>query len=119
MHDKELVMEVLRQIEEAAAKIAVRFQAIHKVSDFTDSPVGVDKMDAICMMLIVIGESLQNLDKITGGKLLPQYREVAWKKAKGMRDILPHPTNWATIVVATEKAIPSMKSAKISWTPPL
>jgi hypothetical protein len=30
---------------------------------------------------------------------------------------LPHPTNWATIVVATEKAIPSMNSAKISWTP--
>ena len=67
MHDKELVMEVLRQIEEAAAKIAARFQAIHKVSDFTDSPAGVDKMDAICMMLIVIGESLKNLDKITGG----------------------------------------------------
>jgi len=28
MHDKKLVMEVLRQIEEAAAKIAARFQAI-------------------------------------------------------------------------------------------
>jgi uncharacterized protein with HEPN domain len=90
MHDKELVMEVLRQIEEAAAKIAARFQAIHKVSDFTDSPAGVDKMDAICMMLIVIGESLKNLDKITGGKLLPQYGAVDWKKAKGMRDILTH-----------------------------
>jgi uncharacterized protein with HEPN domain len=90
MHDKELVMEVLRQIEEAAAKIAARYQAIHKVSDFTDSTAGVDKMDAICMMLIVIGESLKNLDKITGGKLLPQYGEVDWKKAKGMRDILTH-----------------------------
>ena len=85
MRDKELVMEVLRQIEEAAAKIAARFQAIHKVSDFTDSPAGVDKMDAICMMLIVIGESLKNLDKITGAKLLPRYREVDWKKAKGNR----------------------------------
>ena len=42
MHDKELVMEVLRQIEEAAAKIAARFQAIHKVSDFTDNPAGND-----------------------------------------------------------------------------
>ena len=90
MHDKELVMEVLRQIEEAAAKIAARFQAIHKVSDFTGSPAGVDKMDAICMMLIVIGESLKNLDKITGANLLPRYGEVDWKKAKGMRDILTH-----------------------------
>ena len=29
LRDKELVMEVLRQIEKAAAKIGVRFQAIH------------------------------------------------------------------------------------------
>jgi uncharacterized protein with HEPN domain len=90
MHDKELAIEVLRQIEEAAAKIATRFQAIHQVSDFTDSSSGVDKMDAICMMLIVIGEALKNLDKITDGTLLLQYNEVDWKKAKGMRDILTH-----------------------------
>ena len=47
-------------------------------------------MDAICLMLIVIGESLKNLDKITEGKLLPQYPEVDWKNAKGMRDIITH-----------------------------
>lgn len=90
MRDKELVLEVLRQIEEAAAKIIARFQVVGHVSDFTDNPAGVEKMDAICMMLIVIGESLKNLDKITGGKLLPQYPEIDWKKAKGMRDILTH-----------------------------
>lgn len=42
------------------------------------------------MMLIVIGESLKNLEKITGGMLLPQYPEVDWKKAMGMRDIITH-----------------------------
>jgi uncharacterized protein with HEPN domain len=47
-------------------------------------------MDAICMMLIVIGESLKNLDKITEGTLLGTYPNVDWKKAKGMRDILTH-----------------------------
>jgi uncharacterized protein with HEPN domain len=90
MRDKELVMEVLRQIEEAGAKIVDRFKAIHQVTDFTDSTAGVEKMDAICMMLIVIGESLKNLDKLTDGTLLPQYPAVDWKKAKGMRDILTH-----------------------------
>jgi len=90
MRDKELALEVLRQIEEAATKIITRFETIDQVSDFTDSSVGVDKIDAICMMLIVIGESLKNLDKITDGTLLPQYPEVYWKKAKGMRDILTH-----------------------------
>ena len=88
MHDKELVLEVLNQIKEAATKISSRFQTIRQVSDFSDNDAGVEKMDAICMMLIVIGESLKNLDKITDGELLPQYPEVDWKKAKGMRDIL-------------------------------
>ena len=73
MHDGELRLEVLRQIEE---KIMVRFESIRQVSDFTDSSGGMDKMDAICMMLIVIGESLKNLDKITKGKLLPQQQAL-------------------------------------------
>ncbi len=90
MPDNELVFEVLRQIEEAADKIVTRFAAIRQVSDLTGSPAGVDKLDAICMMLIVIGESLKNLDKITNGTLLPRYPEVDWKKAKGMRDIITH-----------------------------
>lgn len=90
MHDLELVREILRQIDAAAGKILTRFQTIGKVTDFTDSPAGEDKLDAICMMLIVIGESLKNLDKITDGTFLSRYPEVDWKKAKGMRDILTH-----------------------------
>ena len=41
-------------------------------------------------MLIAIGESLKNLDKITGGSLLAKYPEVDWKGAKGARDIISH-----------------------------
>ena len=90
MYDCDVVSEVLRQIEEAAEKIITRFEAVRQVSDLSDSPAGVDRLDAICMMLIVIGEALKNLDKITGGTLLSQYSEVDWKKAKGMRDIITH-----------------------------
>ena len=90
MRDKELALEILRQIEDAAEKTIVRFKPIDKVADFTDSPAGVEKMDAICMMLIVIGEALKKLDKVTEGELLPEYPQVDWKKAKGMRDILTH-----------------------------
>ena len=90
MYNKELVLEVLQQIENAAEKVLKRFHLISSPPGFTDSPDGVEKMDAICMRLIVIGESLKNLDKITSGTLLPQYPDVDWKKAKGMRDILTH-----------------------------
>jgi uncharacterized protein with HEPN domain len=40
------------------------------------------------MMLIAIGESLKNLDKVTGGTLFSRYPEVDWKGAKGIRDII-------------------------------
>ncbi|MBT8368333.1 MAG: hypothetical protein KJP23_26870 [Deltaproteobacteria bacterium] len=45
MRGKVFVMEVLRQIEEAAAKIFDRFQIPNQVVDFTDSPTGVDNMN--------------------------------------------------------------------------
>ena len=43
MRDKDLTLEVLRQIKEAADKILFRFQPIENVSDFTDSPRGMGK----------------------------------------------------------------------------
>lgn len=90
MYDKELAIEILHQIEIATQKVIQRFQVINNPNDFADTAVGMEKMDAICMMLIVIGESLKNLDKISGQKLLKQYPNVDWKKAKGMRDIITH-----------------------------
>jgi len=88
MFDKELVLEILRQIEDTATTILKRFEKVKTASDFTDSPGGVEKMDSICMLLIVIGEALKNLDKKTDGELLARYSDIDWKKAKGMRDIL-------------------------------
>ncbi len=111
MRDKELALETLGQIEEAATKIINRFEPIKQVSDFTDISAGIDKMDAICMMMIVIGEALKNLDKITEGKLLSRYPEVDWKKAKGMRDILTHhyaDINAETVFFTCERKIPQL-----------
>ena len=53
----QLVIEVLTHIEKASAKILSRFSDIQDPSDFMDTAEGAIKMDAICMMLIVIGES--------------------------------------------------------------
>lgn len=72
MYDKELVRDILSQILEASQKVSQRFSGIETVSDFTDSPEGMEKLDSICMLLIAIGESLKNIDKITGNALLVQ-----------------------------------------------
>ncbi|MBW8001429.1 MAG: DUF86 domain-containing protein [Planctomycetes bacterium] len=90
MYDKDLVLEVLGQIRTASQTILDRFKSIKGVSDFTDSSAGREKLDSICMLLIVIGESLKKLDKISQGSLLPKYSQIDWKKAKGLRDIISH-----------------------------
>jgi uncharacterized protein with HEPN domain len=90
MFDKELVNSVLLQIDEAIEKIQTRSTGIDSSSFFTDSPSGMEKLDGICMLLMAIGESLKNVDKITDGKLLKKYPEIDWTGVKGFRDIVAH-----------------------------
>lgn len=90
MYDVELVKEILIQIKLALKTVKERFEPIKSVDTFTDTPKGKEKLDSICMLLIAIGESLKNIDKITDKKLLVNYDEVDWKGAKGMRDIISH-----------------------------
>ena len=90
MYDKQVVLDILNQIHEAIQRIIRRSEPIVKVEDFTNSPDGEDKLDGICMLIIAIGESLKNIDKITNNELLPKYPEIDWKGVKGMRDIITH-----------------------------
>ncbi len=64
MFDKELVIEILSQILNSSNTISVRFDPIKNVEDFTNSPEGMEKLDAICMQLIAIGESLKKLTRL-------------------------------------------------------
>ena len=90
MFDKELVLEILHQIHQSTQTVKTRFEPINSANDFSGSPRGMEKLDAICMQLIAIGESLKNLDKVTSNSLLPQYPQIDWKKVKGLRDIITH-----------------------------
>ena len=90
MYDKELALEILTQIQASAQKIIKRFELINSPEDFTKSDTGLEKLDAICMQLITIGESLKSLDKITDKSLLSRYKQVDWKRAMGLRDIITH-----------------------------
>lgn len=70
MFDKNLVLSILRQIDESLEKIKGRAVQIYSVDDFINSPSGMEKLDSICMQFITVGEALKNIDKITSGGLL-------------------------------------------------
>ena len=48
-NDKELIIEILQQIDNALDVILYRFKPVKTVSDFTDSPRVMKKLDSICM----------------------------------------------------------------------
>jgi len=90
MYDIELVKEILGQILWSAQTIAKRFAPITSAEDFVASELGLEKLDAICMQLIAIGESVKHLNKVTAGELLFRYPQIEWKRVMGMRDVLSH-----------------------------
>jgi uncharacterized protein with HEPN domain len=90
MYDIELVKEILRQVLWSARTIGKRFAPIASPEDFVASESGLEKLDAICMQLIAIGESVKNLEKVTAGELLARYPQIEWKRVMGMRDVISH-----------------------------
>ena len=84
------VWHTLIKIELAINRLQERTAAIHTVNDFLLTPSGMEKLDAACMVLIAIGESIKNLDKLTAGHLLPTYPSIPWKRVMGMRDVIAH-----------------------------
>ena len=90
MSDTPLVIEIVSQILSAVERILLRFEPVDSISFLLDSEAGLEKLDAICMQLIAIGESLKNLDKVAGKELLKSHPQIDWKSAKGMRDIISH-----------------------------
>jgi len=111
MYDKELVIEILKNIAWSIDQIIKRFQTIKSSDDFISDDVGCEKLDSICMQLINIGEALKQIDKLTKNKLLENYPGVDWKKAKGMRDVITHhyfDIDAETVFVVCSEHIPWM-----------
>ena len=90
MFDKELVLDSLQKIKAMLDLILERASVVDTPNDFLCSPSGMMRLDAICMNLIALGETVKGLDKLTGGQLLPNYPEIYWKGVMGMRDKISH-----------------------------
>lgn len=89
-HKKEIALGILKQIEQAILRLQERTAHIKCADDFLLSPEGTEKLDAACMLLIAIGESLKSLDKVTEKQLLSTYPTIPWNNVMGVRDIIAH-----------------------------
>ena len=90
MYDKSLIIDLLKQVDEAIHRVERRFEGIRNPDDFIKSDEGLDRLDSIAMMLIAIGENIKAIDKISEKTILQKYPEIHWPGVKGVRDILAH-----------------------------
>jgi len=90
MPDMSLIREKLLQIEESLNRIARRSSSIRSPDDFTANEDNLDKLDAIAMMLIAVGESFKKIDLETDREWLIKYPEIDWHGVIGLRNVLAH-----------------------------
>jgi uncharacterized protein with HEPN domain len=116
MFDRELLVADIKNIIWSLQQISTRFQVIQSSDDFLKDDTGLEKLDSICMQLINIGEVLKQIDKLTDSRLLVNYPDIDWKKAKGMRDITTHhyfDIDAETIYAVCEEHVPEMKNVMV------
>ena len=90
MRKVEYVLTALAKIEQTVERVLANSQQITSYNYYYMSPAGMERLESTCMLLIAIGESIKGIDKITNKELLPQYPQVDWKGAMGIRDIIAH-----------------------------
>ncbi len=71
MSNMEMLAELLRQTLDAVERIIKRFEPVDSADFFTDTAGGMEKLDAICMLLIAVGESLKKSNCSVAPHLCP------------------------------------------------
>jgi uncharacterized protein with HEPN domain len=90
MSDANLLRERLEDVLEAIKRIPRRFAAVPSADYFIQTDDGKDRLDAICMILIAVGEAFKQIDQKTEGKMLAKYPGIDWSGVKGVRDVIAH-----------------------------
>ncbi len=90
MHKQELLLSILQKVAQSIERIIHNSENIDNYQYYYLTPAGMERLESTCMLLIAIGESIKGIDKLTNKQLFPQYPEIDWKGAMGIRDIIAH-----------------------------
>ena len=110
--DKEIALDSLKKIKTMLELIIERAKVVKTPDDFLRSPGGMMRLDAICMNLIALGETVKGLDKQTNAQLLKNYPDVYWRGVMGIRDKISHhyfEMDTDVVFQTLEEDIPKMK----------
>jgi len=90
LSDAIYLSERLEGILVVLERIPRRFMGIDSAMDFQRNDDGQDRLDAICMSLVAVGEAFRQIDAKTEGRFLAQYPEIDWHGVIGVRNVIAH-----------------------------
>ena len=90
MYEADALIDRLESVLAALERIPRRCADIASAEAFEQSEEGRDRLDAICMVLIAVGEAFRKIDRRTKGRLLARYPEVEWRGVIGVRNVIAH-----------------------------
>ena len=85
MSDRSLVTERLKDVLEALERIPRRFAGITASEDFFDNPEGQDRLDAICMVLVAVGEAFKQSRQANGRQAAGLHLEPIFEDDSGWK----------------------------------
>ncbi|MDR0327729.1 MAG: DUF86 domain-containing protein [Planctomycetaceae bacterium] len=88
--DKEIVIDLFRQIVEHLEMTQKSFEVVPTVAFFQATHTGKEKLASICMFLMVVGELVKKIDKLTHGAVLMRYTYIDWRRIISFRNIVAH-----------------------------
>ena len=88
--DKAIVIDLLQQVVEHLDLARKSFGVVTEVNFFSSSHIGKEKLASICMFLMVVGEQIKKIDKLTNGVLLSKYPDIEWRRIMTFRNIVAH-----------------------------
>ena len=109
---KALVIEYLELMIDKSNLVIERNKSIVNVYDFLISPERMEKFDAACMLIQVIGETAKKIDDWTSSNLFCNYPDVYWRGVFGCRNIISHEyanIDYEIIWVVITKHLPPLK----------
>jgi len=87
---KDVLLDLLELIIEKSTLVINRNKQIQTINDFLSSPERMEKFDAACMLIQVIGETAKKIDDRTHSNLFKLYPQVYWRGVFGCRNIISH-----------------------------
>ena len=86
----EIIHETLLNIRKSISMLLEWNVGVQSTDEWTDSPSGMQKLAANCMLIEAIGEAIRKIEKRASREFLNQCPEIPWQDVMSMRNHIAH-----------------------------